>query len=229
MAEIKIGYAPSIEGAIGLAAVMRILGNNESNISFKDCDEDELIAGLESGELDIAVPVFSSADHSTIKLLTALYDEGAVLCGLGLKTSELKELNGKEVLVAEDVEEHWEELKAKDAELASLKASVVSFDEIISKSEDDSAHCFIFIPTPCDLIHLSTVKPDSTRSITKHKAYIAGAADIKEKVHSLTLDELTQLLVGNTVMSALMWAVECDGQEPEEAVASWQRGHLIGR
>lgn len=43
------------------------------------------------------------------------------------------------------------------------------------------------------------------------------------------LDELDELMLGNKVVSALEYAVRCDGMSTDEAAEAWQRGKLLPR
>lgn len=53
--------------------------------------------------------------------------------------------------------------------------------------------------------------------------------DVARQADSDLLDELSEMMLGNRVMSALDYVISVEGQDPEGAAEAWQRGRLIGR
>lgn len=117
--------------------------------------------------------------------------------------------------------------------LSGLTVSVCNDDALydtVQKSRLDGRKFLVFLAQPHALFHDEAFQPINDPRFSQE---MEAALLVREAVAACAdqdmLDELSEMTLGNKVMSALEYAIQIDEMDPEEAAEAWQRGRLVAR
>lgn len=240
MTSITLGHLRDTLHAGCAAAVARVLDAYEMDVSFVDASPDELPDMLEAGEIDLLVSVWLPRDEKLVnagfRSLGELYlpqnlwaataplppidriDTGDVACVI--TTPEL----------APVVQAALETLPALRGVSIEIVDDEAIYDRVIRFSE--ARPCIVALAQPHALFHadvLHQIEDPEFRLGREMRACMILREGVASRLDSDMLDELSEMMLGNKVMSALDYLIRVEGVDPEDAAESWQRGRLIPR
>lgn len=241
MTQMIIGHLYTALHAGCASAVARVLEAHDVEVDFLDLDPDDVSETLENGEVDLLVSAWFPRDAALVpagaRVLGDLYQPRATFVALE-PLGAVNTLNAEQVerlIVAEDVREALDGALKRLPALSSLPIEVVGEAALLARLEKAKANgekVLAVAMQPHAVFHGSMVSlvddPDellggelSARMVLMGPASARADSDL--------IDELSEMMLGNKVMSALDYAIGVEEQDPEEAAESWQRGRLIPR
>ncbi|EHH69435.1 hypothetical protein GMO_07420 [Gluconobacter morbifer G707] len=223
------------------SAVARVLEAHEVEVEYIDLDPEDMADVMEAGEVDLLVSAWFPRDEKLAvpgtRMIGDLYQpvvSFAALSPLGEVTT-LTASDVDRIIVAEDSWVAFEKAQGRLPALSGLPVEITgeaALIERLEKAQENGEKPLVVATQPHAVFHvpLLTVLDDPERLLGGEmsarmilREAVARAADTD------LLDELSEMMLGNKVMSALDYCIAVEGQDPEEAAEAWQRGRLIGR
>ncbi|MCQ9155524.1 glycine betaine ABC transporter substrate-binding protein [Acidomonas methanolica] len=240
MTAITLGHLRDPLHAGCAAAVARVLDAHEVEVDFVDVTARELPDMLAAGEIDLLVSAWLPRDEALLRpglraigeLYLPVYSWAAT-APLGPVAS----LGRDDVAEIVTLPEEEQRLRAALAHLPGLAdvpvrlvADEALWDDVAAKAAD--APRLLMLAQPHALFH-----GDLLHVLEDPQGLLGGEMRARmlvlDKVAACAdpdmIDELSEMMLGNRVMSALDYAIRVEGAEPEDAAESWQRGRLIPR
>ncbi|GBR49125.1 hypothetical protein AA106556_1940 [Neokomagataea tanensis NBRC 106556] len=223
------------------SAVARVLEAHDVEVDFLDLDPDDISETLESGEVDLLVSAWFPRDEGIVpagaRVIGNLYQPRASFAAL-TPMGAVNALSAAEVtrlVVAEDTREALDSaLKCLPA-LSSLPIEMVGEAALLARLEKAKAadeKILVAAMQPHAVFHsgLLTLVDDPDEVLgAELSARMVLTGPAAARADSDLIDELSEMMLGNKVMSALDYAIGVEEQDPEDAAESWQRGRLIPR
>ncbi|MBN3867644.1 glycine betaine ABC transporter substrate-binding protein [Gluconobacter kondonii] len=241
MTQMTIGHLYTSLHAGCASAVARVLEAYEVEVEYVDLDPDDVEDALEQGEVDLLVSAWFPRDEHLagpgLRVLGDLYQpvvSFAALTPLGA-VGTLTATDVDRIIVADDSRQALEEALKQLPALSVLSIESIgegALIERLEKARDAGEKPLVVATQPHAVFHtdLLTVLEDPSRLLGgEMSARMILREDVARQTDSDLLDELSEMMLGNKVMSALDYVISVDGQDPEGAAEAWQRGRLIGR
>ena len=239
MTTITLGYLGTALHAGCASAVARVLDAHEAEVDFIDADRKGLPAMLEEGAIDLLVSAWLPRDADLVqygmRVLGTLYKP--YYCWASYETfpdiGAVSSNTVDKVIAGRADAEQVGKLMAETPALADI-ALVLCDDEAlyatVQAARDAGEKTLVFLAQPHALFHDESFQPVVDPRLT---AEMEACMLVRETVAACAdqdmLDELSEMTLGNKVMSALDYAIQIDGMDPEEAAEAWQRGRLVSR
>lgn len=247
MTEISIGHLYTALHAGCASAVARVIEANSLYANYIDLSADEYDEALTKGEVDILVSAWFPEDNALLsagrEVVGCLYKPE--LSFAALKTEKNASLEGKErwdvkafdrIILTSKGRDRLEKLCISHADIANLEREIVGEGALMGRLEEAKErgeNPLIVAWQPHAIFHhpdLLMILPDKESLLGEPlSARIVIRAGLREEIDTDLLDELSGMMLGNVVMSALDYAITIEGIAPEDAAESWQRGRLLGR
>ncbi|WP_336946467.1 glycine betaine ABC transporter substrate-binding protein [Asaia sp. BMEF1] len=239
MTTISLGYLRNALHAGCASAVARVLDAHEVEVEFLDADRGELPGLLEEGAIDLLVSAWLPRDASLVqhgmRVLGTIYRPYYCWGSYDAVSSpaELSSEALETVFVARSDAARLQDVLAQKPSLSGL-APTLCEDEALFEAVQ-GAHAagrkfIVFLAQPHALFHDEAFQPVSDPHFSEE---LEAALLVREAVAACAdqdmLDELSEMTLGNKVMSALEYAIQVDNMDPEEAAEAWQRGRLVAR
>ena len=239
MTTISLGYLRNALHAGCASAVARVLDAHEVEVEFVDADRGELPALLEEGAIDLLVSAWLPRDADLVqhgmRVLGTIYRPYYCWGSYGA-VSSLDELSGdvlETVFVARSDAARVQEALAQTPALSGLAPTLCEDEalfETVQGARDAGRKFIVFLAQPHALFYDEAFQPVSDPRFSEE---MEAALLVREAVAACAdqdmLDELSEMTLGNKVMSALEYAIQIDNMDPEEAAEAWQRGRLVAR
>lgn len=239
MTTISLGYLGTALHAGCASAVARVLDAHEVEVDFVDADERELPSMLEEGAIDLLVSAWLPRDAALLqhgmRVLGTLYRPNYCWASFnGL--SPIAALNAQDVDLVVAGRSDAERMKALLAQTPGLDGvSVEICDDaglhaFVHTAHEEGRRVLVFLAQPHALFNHEAFQPVQDPRLSEE---MEASLLVREAVAACAdqdmLDELSEMTLGNKVMSALDYAIQIDGMDPEEAAEAWQRGRLVAR
>lgn len=241
MTQMTIGHLYTSLHAGCASAVARVLEAHEVDVEFVDLDPEDVAEAMEQGEVDLLVSAWFPRDEKfagpSFRVIGDLYQPQiafAALRALG-PVNALTSADVDRVIVAEDSREILEKALKQLPALSSLPLEVVGEAALIGrleKAQADGESPLVVATQPHAVFHtaLLTLVEDPDKLLGgEMSARMVLREDVARKADTDLLDELSEMMLGNKVMSALDYNIGVEGQDPDDAAEAWQRGRLIPR
>jgi len=241
MTQMTIGHLYTSLRAGCASAVARVLEAHEVEVEFVDLDPEDIEEALEQGEVDLLVSAWFPRDEKLSgpgsRVIGDLYQPQisfAALKAVG-PVNTLTSADVDRVIVADDSREVLEKALKQLPALSSLPMEVVGEAALIARLEKAQAEGeapLVVATQPHAVFHTSllTLVEDPGKLLGgEMSARMILRDDVARKADTDLLDELSEMMLGNKVMSALDYMIGVEGQDPDEAAEAWQRGRLIPR
>ncbi|WP_051537296.1 glycine betaine ABC transporter substrate-binding protein [Asaia prunellae] len=217
----------------------RVLDAHEVEVEFVDAERDELPGLLDEGAVDLLVSAWLPRDADLVqhgmRVLGTLYRP--YYCWGSYETissvTEFSDDRFKTVFVAQSDATMMQDVLSQTPVLSGLTVSVCNDDALydtVQKSRLDGRKFLVFLAQPHALFHDEAFQPINDPRFSQE---MEAALLVREAVAACAdqdmLDELSEMTLGNKVMSALEYAIQIDEMDPEEAAEAWQRGRLVAR
>ncbi|AOX20120.1 glycine betaine ABC transporter substrate-binding protein [Kozakia baliensis] len=241
MTAITLGHLRDALHAGCASAVARVLDAYEVEVDFVDADADELPGMLDNGEIDLLVSAWLPRDAGFVqhgmRLIGLLYRPVYVWAStkpLGPIDTLTSEQVGRFITVSQDAPR----LKAALAMLPNLAGTPVEtcdeevLYERVSAAAEAGEALVAMIAQPHALFHtdmLHVLEDAQERLGGEMEARMMVRETVAACADSDMLDELSEMTLGNKVMSALDYTIQVEGVDPEDAAEAWQRGRLVPR
>ncbi|TPW34733.1 glycine betaine ABC transporter substrate-binding protein [Oecophyllibacter saccharovorans] len=244
MSHLAIGHLYTALHAACASAVARVVEANGVDVSFIDLGSDEREDALESQEVDLLVSFWTPQDQPLERagreVIGQLYQPQPTLARRkkeGSSSPENWPQEGYSVfLVAEDLLPLAQKIQQAQPELAQLPLEKVGegalFERVQGAGQAGEENPLVLAWQPHAVFHgdLLEILPDPQNLLgSPQEARMLLRAGLREEMDEDLLDELSGMMLGNRVMSALDYAVSIEGVDPDEAAEAWQRGRLLGR
>lgn len=246
MTEIAIGHLYTALHAGCASAVARVIEANGLEATYMDLSADECDEALDNGDADILVSAWLPEDESLLsagrEAIGSLYLPELSFAALGnhfSSESEILTWKGEDferVILTSKGREHFEKARKLRPDLSMLEMEMVSEGSLMGRLEEAKARgekVLIVAWQPHAIFHapnLLTLLPDTESLLgAPLNARIILRKNLRKEIDSDLLDELSGMMLGNRVMSALDYAITIDSVDPEDAAELWQRGRLLGR
>ncbi|MBS1061575.1 glycine betaine ABC transporter substrate-binding protein [Gluconobacter wancherniae] len=241
MTQMTIGHLYTSLHAGCASAVARVLEANGVEVEFSDLDADDIAEVLESGEIDLLVSSWFPRDEKFmgpgLRIIGDLYQpvtSFAAFEPLG-PIETLLASDFDRVIVADDSREAFDSASARLPALSDLPVEIVgegALVEQLEKAQAMGSRPLVVATQPHAIFHLPLlhVIEDSASLLGKEmSARMIIRDDAARNADQDLLDELSEMMLGNKVMSALDYAIGVEGQDPDDAAEAWQRGRLLPR
>ncbi|GBQ84523.1 glycine betaine ABC transporter substrate-binding protein [Asaia krungthepensis] len=239
MTTISLGYLGTALHAGCASAVARVLDAHEVEVDFVDSDESELPGMLEEGAIDLLVSAWLPRDAHLVqygmRVLGTLYRP--FYCWASFETvSSLSGLSAGEIDVAitsRSDQKQMEVLIGQTDALAGVTVEICDEEALyaaVHAARDAGRKALVFLAQPHALFNDEAFRTIDDPNLPGE---MEGCMLVRESVAACAdqdmLDELSEMTLGNKVMSAMDHAIQVDGMDPEEAAEAWQRGRLVAR
>ncbi|QDH17697.1 glycine betaine ABC transporter substrate-binding protein [Swingsia samuiensis] len=241
MTQMTIGHLYTSLHAGCASAVARVLEAHEVDVEFVDLDEEDVIDSIKQKEVDVLVSAWFPRDDKLSQLNTRvigdLYQPQVVFAGLSdlPPVKEITEKNVERIIVTDDSHDVLQEALKKLPLLAELPLEVVGEAALIDRlrdAQESNEKVLVVVTQPHAVFHTSLLTPVADPDFLLGKemsARIVIREEVARHADSDLLDELSEMMLGNKVMSALDYIIGVEGQDPDDAAEAWQRGRLIPR
>ncbi|GAA4483950.1 glycine betaine ABC transporter substrate-binding protein [Gluconacetobacter asukensis] len=252
MTTVTLGHPETILHAAAAAAVVRVLEAYDLEVEYVTGSQDELTAAMKAGGIDLFVsawlpdvdarwldpslgmdvlgelykPVFGwfmpegcAPDVASIADLGR--DDGVVNRNIVAPESALERV--RLGVGAYGLTERGFTIEARPDEEAYQHAA---------KAIEAGEASILPLWQPHFLHHGGRLRPlEDPRNVLagEQAARMLVRREARAELDSDLLDELDELMLGHKVVSALEYAVRCDGMSTDEAAEAWQRGKLLPR
>lgn len=241
MAQITIGHLYTALHAGCASAVARVLEAYEIDVAFADLDPESRAEALADGEVDLLVSAWFPRDEALatggVRVIGDLYQPQvsfAALTPLG-PVGTLTQAEIDRIVVAEDSVSALEKALKQLPALASVPVEIVgeaALHDRLEAARDGGEMPLVVATQPHAVFHGAslTVIADPDRLLgPEMSARMILTEAAARGLDGDLLDELSAMMLGNKVMSALDYMIGVEGQDPDEAAEAWQRGRLIPR
>ncbi|QHI95604.1 hypothetical protein GT348_04375 [Aristophania vespae] len=241
MSHLSIGHLYTALHAACASAVARIIEAHGLEVSYVDLSEDERQEALENAEIDLLISAWTPRDNALGEgggeFFGDVYRPKAVFAALERHKTESKwnASDFSKIIVTNEALEQAKTAFSSRDDLKALPLEVIGEGALIEKvqqAQNDHQNPLIITWQPHAIFHTDLLKilPDDTSLLGEElKAQFVLRAGIRQNMDDDLFHELSGMMLGNRVMSALDYAISVDGTDPESAAESWQRGRLIGR
>lgn len=240
MTSITLGHLRDTLHAGCAAAVARVLDAYEVDVEFVDAAPQDLPPMMAAGEIDLLVSAWMPRDEalltSGVRAIGELYLPQYCWAATAPFTS-VDDLGAESVAEIVILPADRTRLDAALATLPALRGVPVRQVEdadIFGYVAEASAErtVLLMLAQPHALFHT-----DLVYVLAESEARLGGEMQARMLIRDAVaacadsdmLDELSEMMLGNKVMSALDHAIRVDFVDPEDAAESWQRGRLIPR
>nr|WP_294915426.1 glycine betaine ABC transporter substrate-binding protein [uncultured Neokomagataea sp.] len=241
MTQMIIGHLYTALHAGCASAVARVLEAHDVEVDFLDLDPDDISETLESGEVDLLVSAWFPRDEGIVpagaRVIGNLYQPRATFAALSAlgPVNTLSAAHVERLIVAEEARDALDGALKRLPALSSLPLEVVGEAALLGRLEKAKASgekVLVAAMQPHAVFHsnIVTLVDDPEELLggeLSARMILTGPA--AARADSDLIDELSEMMLGNKVMSALDYAIGVEEQDPEEAAESWQRGRLIPR
>lgn len=240
MTSITLGHLRDTLHAGCAAAVARVLDAYEMDVSFVDASPDELPGVLEAGEIDLLVSVWLPRDEKFVNAGFRSLGELYLPQNLWTATAPLPSIDkigSGDVAclittpdLALVVQSALERLPALQGVPLKIVDDEAIYDRVVKFS--DAKPCIVALAQPHALFHIDVlhlIEDPDFRLGREMRACMVLREGAASRLDSDMIDELSEMMLGNKVMSALDYLIRVEGADPEDAAESWQRGRLIPR
>ncbi|AQS87161.1 hypothetical protein AA101099_1089 [Neoasaia chiangmaiensis NBRC 101099] len=239
MNTITLGHLRDTLHAGCASAVARVLDAYEMDVSFVDASPEELPDLLAEGEIDLLVSAWMPRDRHLargMREIGQLYLPVYVWAATK-PVGDIETLGAQEIARIVTTPPNVARLRDALANLPALQAvpvDVVDDDDIFDHVAglDAGATSLVVLAQPHALFHtdmLHVVNDPAHRLGAEMEARMLVRDATAACVDSDMIDELSEMMLGNKVMSALDYAIRVENVDPEEAAEAWQRGRLLPR
>lgn len=239
MTTISLGYLGTALHAGCASAVARVLDAHEVEVEFIDSDTDELPQMLEEGAIDLLVSAWLPRDAALVqygmRVLGTLYKPSYCWAGYG----DIADIGSiapgavDRVIAGRSDAGQVEALVVQTPSLAATPVSLCDDEALyatVQTAREAGEKALVFLAQPHALFHDEAFQPVADPRLTgEMEACLLVRETIAACADQDMLDELSEMTLGNKVMSALDYAIQIDGMDPEEAAEAWQRGRLVSR
>ncbi|GBR22718.1 glycine betaine ABC transporter substrate-binding protein [Asaia spathodeae] len=239
MTTISLGYLRNALHAGCASAVARVLDAHEAEVEFVDADPGELPGLLDEGAIDLLVSAWLPRDADLVqhgmRVLGTIY-RPYYCWGSYEAVSSAAELSGDSLdalFVARSDAEKLQQVLAQTPNLSGLTPTICEDEALfgtVQGAREAGRKFVVFLAQPHALFHDEAFQPVSDPRFSEE---MEAALLVRESVAACAdqdmLDELSEMTLGNKVMSALEYAIQVDNMDPEEAAEAWQRGRLVAR
>lgn len=245
MSHISIGHLYTALHAACASAVARVVEANGIDVSYIDLGDEERREALENGEVDLLVSAWMPQDEALlsacVEMIGCLYQPELCFSALSAshdsgKAWDTAGFSGFDRLVVTDTARERAGIAcARYPALAALSLEVIGEGALwgrVEKAAQSGENPLFIAWQPHAVFHTSHlhVLPDPDTVLgAPLKAQMILRSAFKGQIDGDLLDELSGMMLGNRVMSALDYAVSIEGTDPETAAESWQRGRLLPR
>ncbi|GBR52992.1 hypothetical protein AA106555_1120 [Neokomagataea thailandica NBRC 106555] len=241
MTQLIIGHLYTSLHAGCASAVARVLEAHDVEVDFLDLDPDDVAETLESGEVDLLVSAWFPRDAGLVpdgaRVIGDLYQPRASFAALTPMgaVNNLDATQVERLIVAEDAREALDGALKRLPALSSLPIEVVGEAALYGRLEKARAageKVLVAAMQPHAVFHhnfLTLVDDPDELLGGELSARMVLTGPAAARTDSDLIDELSEMMLGNKVMSALDYVIAVEEQDPEEAAESWQRGRLIPR
>lgn len=241
MTHMTIGHLYTSLHAGCASAVTRVLEAHDIDVDFLDLDPDDVADALDKGDVDLLVSAWFPRDAGLVKgqarVIGDLYQPRASFSALGPlgPVGSLGVQDVDRIITTEDAKDFLTPALERLPALAMVPIEVVGDAALLARLEtarNAAEKPLIVVMQPHAVYHAGFLHPVDDPDGLLGPALSArmilgeGAASCTD---SDLIDELSEMMLGNKVMSALDYAITVEGQDPEDAAESWQRGRLIPR
>ncbi|GAB6854827.1 glycine betaine ABC transporter substrate-binding protein [Asaia astilbis] len=240
MTTISLGHLRNALHAGCASAVARVLDAHEVEVEFVDADADEVTGLLEEGAIDLLVSAWLPRDAELLqhgmRVLGTLYRPvyGWASFDALPPLAEISAADGLEtVIVGRSDAAQAQSLLADLPGISGLAQTVCDDDalyETVQTARSVGKRALVFLAQPHALFNDDAFQAVIDPRLSEE---MEASLLVREAVAACAdqdmLDELSEMTLGNKVMSALDYAIQVDGMDPEEAAEAWQRGRLVSR
>ncbi len=252
MTTVTLGHPETILHAAAAAAVVRVLEAYDLDVEYVTGSRDDLTAAMKAGGIDLFVSAWLPdvdvvwADPSLgMDPLGELYKpvfgwfmpEGCApgvvsIADLGLDDGVVN----RNIVAAESVLERVR-LGVGSYGLTERGFTIDARPDeeawqYAAKAIETGEAAVLPLWQPHFLHHGGRLRPlEDPRTVLagEQAARMLVRREARAELDSDLLDELDELMLGHKVVSALEYAVRCDGMTGDEAAEAWQRGKLLPR
>lgn len=239
MTTLSLGHLRNALHAGCASAVARVLDAHEIEVEFVDADRDELPSLLDDGTIDLLVSAWLPEDAGLIqhgmRVLGTLYRPVRVWASYDSLPPVEALAPGQvgRIITAKPDEARMRSIVEASPALASVPVTICEEDalfETVQAARAEGTSALVFLAQPhalfADEAFAIVADPrlgEEMEACMMVRESVAACADQD------MLDELSEMTLGNKVMSAMDRAIQVDGMDPEEAAEAWQRGRLVSR
>ncbi|WP_240993517.1 glycine betaine ABC transporter substrate-binding protein [Asaia bogorensis] len=239
MTTISLGYLGTALHAGCASAVARVLDAHEVEVDFVDADASELPSMLEAGAIDLLVSAWLPRDAALVqhgmRVLGTLYRP--YYCWASFDDlPEVASLDARDVdlvIAARSDAGQMNALLAQTPGLDGVATELCDDEElhaVVCGLREEGRKALVFLAQPHALFNHEAFGPvQDPRLGVEMEACMLVREAVAACADQDMLDELSEMTLGNKVMSALDHAIQIDGMDPEEAAEAWQRGRLVSR
>jgi len=239
MTTISLGHLRDALNAGCASAVARVLDAHEVEVDFVDADQSELPGLLEESAIDLLVSAWLPRDAGLLqhgmRVLGTLYRPYYCWAGYGGHETIEGLTAGQitRVITARSDEAQMRGLLAQTEALSETAVTLCADESLyatVQNAREAGENFLVFLAQPHALFHDDRFQPvRDARLGEEMEANLLVREAVAACADQDMLDELSEMTLGNKVMSALDHAIQIDGMDPEEAAEAWQRGRLVAR
>lgn len=239
MTTISLGYLGTALHAGCASAVARVLDAHEVEVEFIDVDRKGLPSMLEEGAIDLLVSAWLPRDAELLqygmRVLGTLYKP--YYCWASYETlpdiGEVSSGTVDKVIAGRADAEQVNALIVATPALTDIPVILCDDEALyatVQSARDAGEKALVFLAQPHALFHDESFQPVvDSRLNAEMEACMLVRESVAACADQDMLDELSEMTLGNKVMSALDYAIQIDDMDPEEAAEAWQRGRLVAR
>lgn len=241
MTTITLGHLRNALHAGCASAVARVLDAHGVEVEFVDADAAELPGLLDEGAIDLLVSAWLPRDIGLVqhgmKVLGLLYRPVYVFASAFAREAidVLSAQDAGRFIVGRDDLPLLKKALETLPLLQSLPIEVCADEGLYDCVSDaiEAGERFVLVAAqPHAVFHRNDVhvlQDDASRLGSEMEASMMVRETVAACADQDMLDELSEMTLGNKVMSALDYAIQVEDTDPEEAAEAWQRGRLVPR
>lgn len=240
MSSIRLGFLHTALHAGCASAVARVIEAHGYEINYIDLTRDEAKEALFNNQLDIYASVWLPEDDDLLngnyRSVGDLYQPISSWLTIGDVTVGADgKISGDAIYIAESVNKFYAE--AVTAFKRTAQKDVTMIDDALlyhqmNHATQQNQNVLVAAMQPgavffdARFTHMVAGLPELGPAL---RAPLLISENFEESGDPDLIDELSELMLGAKVMSALDYAITVEGADPEDAAEAWQRGRLIPR
>lgn len=239
MTTVTLGHLRNALHAGCASVVARVLDAHEVDLEFIDLDQGDIPELLKKGRLDLLVSAWMPRDeaylHLGARILGTLYRPQLTLASYdaSLTYADLPRQKIHRLYVPERFESQARALMkdlVKNVDIAVKVCDEEALCATVRAARQEGEPFLVLLNQPHALFHEDTFMPVSGAPL--FEAFDACLL-LRERMADILdqdlLVELSEMVLGNKIVSAIDHAIQVDRMDPEEAAEAWQRGRLVSR